>query len=146
AHGISRDELKDSPRALTVLNVNSPLKVDSTLLQGAMEMARNGQAVVVTPVAFAGAMSPITLSGSLIQHNAECLGVIALLQMVNPGTPDSVRFDHFQRRHEIWCSCPGHAGNSHWHYRLRTAGKTLPTSHTPVQRLQLERCRCPGSL
>lgn len=87
AHGISRDELKDSPRALTVLNVNSPLKVDSRLLQGAMEMARNGQAVVVTPVAFAGAMSPITLSGSLIQHNAECLGVIALLQMMNPGAP-----------------------------------------------------------
>lgn len=85
AHGISRDELASSPRALTVLNVNSPLKVDTTLLLGAMEMVRNGQAVVVTPVAFAGAMSPITLSGSLIQHNAECLGVVAFLQMVRPG-------------------------------------------------------------
>ncbi len=87
AHGISRDQLMTAPRTITVLNVNSPLKVDASLLSGAMEMARNGQAVIVTPVAFAGAMSPITLSGSLVQHNAECLGVIAFLQMVNPGAP-----------------------------------------------------------
>ena len=85
AHGISREELNKSPRSMTVLNVNSPLKVDEVLLQGAMEMVRSGQAVIVTPVAFAGAMSPITLSGSLIQHNAECLGVVAFLQMVRPG-------------------------------------------------------------
>ena len=31
-------------------------------------MVVNGQIVVVTPVAFAGAMSPITLSGTLIQY------------------------------------------------------------------------------
>ncbi len=87
AHGISRDEMMQSPRTLMVLNVNSPLKVDASLLLGAMEMVGNGQVVVVTPVAFAGAMSPITLSGSLIQHNAECLGVVAFLQMVKPGAP-----------------------------------------------------------
>ncbi len=87
AHGVSRDELAKSPRSFSVLNVNSPLKVDTPLLLGAMELVRNGQAVIVSPVAFAGAMSPITLSGSLIQHNAECLGVIAFLQMVRPGAP-----------------------------------------------------------
>ncbi len=87
AHGIDRAQLARAPRLMTNLNVNSPLKVDGPLLQGAMEMVRNGQIVVVTPVAFAGAMSPITLSGSLIQFNAECLATIAFLQMVNPGAP-----------------------------------------------------------
>ena len=84
-HGLSRDELAEAPRTLTVLNVNSPLKVDAPLLEGSMELVRNGQIVVVSPVAFAGAMSPVTLSGSLIQHNAECLACIAFLQMVRPG-------------------------------------------------------------
>ena len=87
AHQIDRDELKRHPRTLTNLNVNSPLKVDGPLLTGAIQMALNKQIVVVTPVAFAGAMSPITLSGSLVQFNAECLGVIAFLQMISPGTP-----------------------------------------------------------
>lgn len=87
AHGVSREELASAPRSFMVLNVNSPLKVDTPLLEGAMEMVRNGQAVIVSPVAFAGAMSPITLSGSLIQHNAECLAVVAFLQMVCPGAP-----------------------------------------------------------
>jgi len=86
-HGIDRATLRQGPRALTVMNVNSPLRVDGPLLQGAMEFARNNQAVIVTPVAFGGAMSPISISGSLIQHNAECLAAIAFIQMVNPGTP-----------------------------------------------------------
>ncbi|MEM6680228.1 MAG: trimethylamine methyltransferase family protein, partial [Pseudomonadota bacterium] len=57
------------------------------LIEGAMEMGAWGQACVVSPVAFAGAMSPITLSGSIIQCNAECIGTIAFLQMANPGCP-----------------------------------------------------------
>lgn len=87
AHGISAEEMKASPRIITNMNVNSPLRVDGPLLLGAMEMVRNGQAVVVTPVAFSGAMSPISLSGTLIQFNAECLAAIAFLQMVQPGAP-----------------------------------------------------------
>lgn len=87
ADGLDRAALAEAPRTLTVLNVNSPLKVDAPLLEGSMELVRNGQIVVVSPVAFAGAMSPVTLSGSLIQHNAECLACIAFLQMVQPGAP-----------------------------------------------------------
>ena len=86
-HGIDRDELARSPRLMTNLNVNSPLRIDAPLLEGSIEMVRNGQIVVVTPVAFSGAMTPITLSGTLIQFNAECLATIAFLQMVRPGTP-----------------------------------------------------------
>ena len=87
AHGVDRDELRKAPRLITNINVNSPLRVDGPLLEGAIEMVRNGQIVVVTPVAFSGAMSPISLSGTLIQFNAECLAAIAFLQMINPGAP-----------------------------------------------------------
>lgn len=87
AHGIDRDRLTEAPRLHGGINVNSPLVVDEPLIEGAMVLARNGQANVVSPVAFAGAMSPITLSGSLIQCNAEAIGVIAFLQMVRAGAP-----------------------------------------------------------
>ncbi len=87
AHGIDRDELVRAPRLHASISVNSPLVVDEPLMEGSMELARNGQANIVSPVAFAGAMSPITLSGSLIQCNAEAIGVIAFLQMVQAGAP-----------------------------------------------------------
>ncbi len=87
AHGIDRDKLAEAPRLHSAIAVNSPLVVDEPLIEGAILLARNGQACVVTPVAFAGAMAPITLSGSLIQCNAEAIGVIAFLQMVKAGAP-----------------------------------------------------------
>ena len=87
ARGIDKARLLDEPSITTVVNTNSPLKVDKPMLDGAMLMARHGQPVVVTPFTLAGAMSPITLAGALAQQNAEALGVIALTQMVNPGAP-----------------------------------------------------------
>lgn len=87
AHGLDADQMRAAPRLHASINVNSPLVVDAPLIEAAMEMGAAGQAVVVSPVAFAGAMSPITLSGSLIQCNAECIGTIAFLQMANPGCP-----------------------------------------------------------
>lgn len=87
AHRVDDAEMAATPRLITNMNVNSPLKIDGPLLVGAMEMVRAGQIVVVTPVAFSGAMSPISLSGTLIQFNAECLAGIAFLQMVQPGAP-----------------------------------------------------------
>lgn len=87
AHGLDEAGVRAAPRLHASINVNSPLVVDAPLIEGAMEMGAAGQACVVSPVAFAGAMSPITLSGSIIQCNAECIGTIAFLQMANPGCP-----------------------------------------------------------
>jgi len=87
ARGVSRDDLLGQPSLHASISVNSPLVVDEPLIEGAMTLARNGQVNIVSPVAFSGAMSPITLSGSIIQCNAEAIGVIAFLQMVNPGSP-----------------------------------------------------------
>lgn len=87
AYGLDREAFTAAPRLHASINVNSPLVVDAPLIEAAMELALNGQVNVVSPVAFAGAMSPITLSGSIIQCNAECIGTIAFLQMVRAGAP-----------------------------------------------------------
>ena len=87
SRGIDDEALKRQPSIITVVNTNSPLKVDIPMLDGLMLMAEYGQPVVVTPFTLAGAMCPVTLPGALAQQNAEALGVIAVTQMVNPGSP-----------------------------------------------------------
>lgn len=87
AYGFDREELASAPRMWSILSVNSPRKLDDELLRGAIAMAKAGQAQVVSPVCFAGAMAPITMSGALVQANAEALATIAFLQMVRPGAP-----------------------------------------------------------
>ena len=85
ANGVDLETFQQKAYLHASINVNSPLVVDAPLIEAAMELVRGGQSVVVSPVAFAGAMSPITLSGSIIQCNAEAIGTIAFLQMVQPG-------------------------------------------------------------
>jgi trimethylamine--corrinoid protein Co-methyltransferase len=87
ARGLTREELIARPGLLTVVNTNSPLRVDGAMIAGLMAMARAGQAVIVTPFTLSGAMSPATLAGALAQQNAEALAVIAFAQMVREGAP-----------------------------------------------------------
>jgi trimethylamine--corrinoid protein Co-methyltransferase len=87
ARGVDRETLKSQPSIITVVNTNSPLRVDGPMLDGLIEMAENGQPTIVTPFTLAGAMCPISLAGALAQQNAEALGTIALSQIVSPGAP-----------------------------------------------------------
>jgi trimethylamine--corrinoid protein Co-methyltransferase len=87
AHGIDRDRLLREPAILTTINANSPRRYDGPMLDGLETMAEAGQCVSVTPFTLAGAMSPTTLAGSLVQQNAEALAGIAYVQIVRPGTP-----------------------------------------------------------
>ncbi len=87
ARGVDLAQLKSEPSVITVVNTNSPLRVDGPMSEGLIEMAEHGQPVIVTPFTLSGAMCPITLAGALAQQNAEALGVIALSQIVNPGAP-----------------------------------------------------------
>ncbi|MFT5811005.1 MAG: trimethylamine--corrinoid protein Co-methyltransferase, partial [Rubritalea sp.] len=87
ARGVDRETMKNEPSIITVVNTNSPLLVDDSMLDGLIEMAQNGQPTIVTPFTLSGAMCPITLAGALAQQTAEALGVIILSQMVRPGAP-----------------------------------------------------------
>ncbi|HVN44806.1 MAG TPA: trimethylamine methyltransferase family protein [Steroidobacteraceae bacterium] len=86
-HGCTIEALAARPTLMTVTNVNSPRRVDEEILENIMVMARHGQCVVITPFTLMGAMAPVTLAGALVQQTAESLGVIALCQLLRPGTP-----------------------------------------------------------
>ena len=87
SRGIDRDTLALEPSLMTIVNTNSPLRLDGPMSEGLMAMAEAGQPVVATPFTLAGAMAPATLAGALAQQHAEALFMIALAQLVRPGTP-----------------------------------------------------------
>ncbi|MDD9815924.1 MAG: trimethylamine methyltransferase family protein [Gammaproteobacteria bacterium] len=87
ARAVSRDQFMQEPSLFTVVNSNSPLRLDAPMLHGIMEMAAHNQAVVLTPFTLAGAMAPVTLAGALAQQNAEALAGLVLSQAVRPGAP-----------------------------------------------------------
>jgi trimethylamine---corrinoid protein Co-methyltransferase len=72
---------------ISLINANSPLTFDATMLGALKEYARANQATIVTPFILAGAMSPVTVAGTVAQTLAEALAGMALTQLVNPGAP-----------------------------------------------------------
>lgn len=87
AGGLTQAEFEATPRMYTNINSTSPLKHDWPMLDGAMRLARGGQAVAITPFTLAGAMAPVTLAGAIAQQTAECLAAVVLLQAIKPGAP-----------------------------------------------------------
>ncbi len=85
--GIDRDALALAPSVMTIINSNSPLRLDGPMSDGLIEMALHGQPVVATPFTLAGAMTPVSLAGALAQQNAEALFMVALAQIVRPAAP-----------------------------------------------------------
>jgi trimethylamine--corrinoid protein Co-methyltransferase len=84
---VDRDVLAREPSLITIINTNSPLRLDGPMSDGLIEMALHGQPVVATPFTLAGAMSPVSLAGAIAQQNAEALFMVALAQIVRPGAP-----------------------------------------------------------
>ncbi|MCA8880906.1 MAG: trimethylamine methyltransferase family protein [Rhodobacteraceae bacterium] len=71
----------------SLINVNSPLSFDSTMM-GALEVyAAANQACILSPFIVGGAMSPVSVAGTLVQVMAEVLAGLAYSQLVRPGAP-----------------------------------------------------------
>ena len=71
----------------SLINVNSPMTFDS-VMNGALEVyARNNQACIISPFIVGGAMSPVSVAGTLTQVLAEAMTGIAYSQLINPGAP-----------------------------------------------------------
>lgn len=87
ARGVSREQMEREPSCFTIINTNSPLRLDIPMMEGIIQMSRAGQAVVVTPFTLAGAMAPVTIAGAVVEQNAEALAGIAFSQMVRKGAP-----------------------------------------------------------
>ncbi|MDQ6433046.1 trimethylamine methyltransferase family protein [Mesorhizobium sp. LHD-90] len=87
ARGISHEQMLEEPSVYTIINTNSPLKLDVPMMEGIIQMSSAGQVVIVTPFTLSGAMAPVTIAGALVQQNAEALAGIAFTQMVRKGAP-----------------------------------------------------------
>ena len=87
ARGVSRETLVREPSLMTIINSNSPLRLDGPMSDGLIEMAIHGQPVVATPFTLAGAMSPATIAGALTEQNAEALFMVVLTQLARSGAP-----------------------------------------------------------
>jgi trimethylamine--corrinoid protein Co-methyltransferase len=87
AHGLSEEEFRARPSAMTIINTNSPRQIDKPMAQGIIDFARHGQICVVSPFCLSGAMAPITIAGALTLSHAECLAGLALNQITRPGAP-----------------------------------------------------------
>ncbi len=72
---------------VNLINANSPMVFDDTMLGACEVYARNNQASVVSPFILAGAMSPVTAAGTLTQILAEAMAGMAFTQLVRPGSP-----------------------------------------------------------
>jgi trimethylamine--corrinoid protein Co-methyltransferase len=72
---------------ISLINANSPMTFDATMLGALKTYARANQATIVTPFILAGAMSPVTVAGTVAQTLAEALAGMTLAQLVNPGAP-----------------------------------------------------------
>ena len=83
------DPLTGKPKTVVInlINANSPMTFDETMLGAAKVYARANQACIITPFILAGAMSPVTVAGTAAQTLAEALAGMAFVQLVNPGAP-----------------------------------------------------------
>ncbi|MGR3486190.1 MAG: trimethylamine methyltransferase family protein [Paracoccaceae bacterium] len=71
----------------SLINVNSPLTFDATMM-GALEVyAAAGQACIVSPFIVGGAMAPVSVAGTLTQVLAEIMAGCAYAQLIRPGAP-----------------------------------------------------------
>jgi trimethylamine--corrinoid protein Co-methyltransferase len=79
--------LEDHPVILSLINANSPLVWDATMLGAARAYAEANQATLLTPFILAGAMAPVTAAGVCAQTLAEALGGMTFVQLIRPGAP-----------------------------------------------------------
>lgn len=78
---------KPKTALISLINANSPMTFDATMLGAAKVYARANQACIVTPFILSGAMSPVTVAGTAAQTLAESMAGMAFIQLVNPGAP-----------------------------------------------------------
>jgi trimethylamine--corrinoid protein Co-methyltransferase len=82
-----RDALTSKPQAVFDVCPSPPLIWSSFGANNLMALARAGVPAEIVSMPLAGAGSPVTLLGSIVQHAAECLSGITIHQLAKPGAP-----------------------------------------------------------
>lgn len=82
-----RKALAEKPQAIFDVCPSPPLIWSEFGAENLVELALAGMPAQIISMPLAGAASPVTLLGSVVQHAAECLSGIAIHQLANPGAP-----------------------------------------------------------
>jgi len=81
------DFVRDNTVMTSLININSPLTFDATMM-GALEVyARHMQAAIISPFIVGGAMAPVSVAGTLTQVLAEVMAGVAYSQLIRAGAP-----------------------------------------------------------
>jgi trimethylamine--corrinoid protein Co-methyltransferase len=81
------DKLATKPMAIFDACPSSPLMWSDTTCQNLIDCAKFNIPAEIIPAPQAGATSPITLAGTLVQSNAEFLSGMVISQITRPGAP-----------------------------------------------------------
>ncbi len=82
-----RDELAAKPQAVFDVCPSPPLIWSEFGAGNLVDLARARVPAQIVSMPLAGAVAPVTLLGSVVQHAAECLSGIAIHQLAQPGAP-----------------------------------------------------------
>lgn len=80
-------ELQTKPIILGLASPNSPLRLASHDLQVAREFVSRKLPITFINCPNNGATSPISIAGTIVQTLAECLSMVLVAQLMNPGNP-----------------------------------------------------------
>jgi len=81
------DKLRERPIIGLGMCAVSPLRLPRDASEIVIEAARAGIPNTAVSMAMAGGSSPVTLAGTLVQHNAEILSALVLSQLSERGAP-----------------------------------------------------------
>jgi trimethylamine---corrinoid protein Co-methyltransferase len=131
----------------SLVNINSPMTFDATMM-GALEVyARANQASIISPFIVGGAMAPTTVAGTLTQVLAEVSGRCRLFPIDPPRCAGDLRGlcdvdRHEQRRADIW-----HTGSGADHLWRRPIGAAVEAALSLWRGvLRVQAARCTGGL
>ena len=83
----SKEVLKEKPLTIFSCCPTSPLKWSDVTSRNVVDCAGYSIPIEFISMPLAGFMSPVTLTGTLVQHTAETLSGVVISQLANPGTP-----------------------------------------------------------
>lgn len=84
---MGEEELVKKPTAIFDVCPSSPLIWNKVTSQNLIDCSKSMIPAEIVPMPLAGALSPATLAGTLVQHTAEALSGIVLAQLTNPKAP-----------------------------------------------------------
>ncbi len=79
--------LRVKPRAIFDVCPSPPLHWSEFAARNLVDLARSWVPAEIISVPLAGAASPVTLAGTVVQHAAECISGITIHQLAQPGAP-----------------------------------------------------------